>query len=161
MFAPIEADGIWTTESRILLSVKTADCIGLLFYHPNQNIIGAIHAGWRGLAKKISIKFLQKFNISIRKEFKVILSPSLGKCCAKFSDPFHETPEFFHPFITSHNNTFFVDLWKVAISQLQECGIKTENITLPTQCTQCSQGKWWSHRNKNTERNISVIGIDI
>lgn len=159
--SPIEADGVWTSLPKVLLSVKTADCIGLLFSHKEKQIVGAIHAGWRGLAQKISTEFLKQFSTSVCQGFQVFLSPSLGVCCAEFSDPFHETPAFFHPFITVQNKKVFVDLWKIATNELQECGILEENISLPASCTKCSQGKWWSHRNGNTERNISIIGQGI
>lgn len=151
-----EADGVWTQEKNIMLSIKTADCIGLLFYNEKEDIIAAVHAGWRGLAQKISTEFLFQFPEKIRKNFHVFLSPSLQKCCSQFSDPYNETPDFFHKYIEKREEKFFIDLSEICEQELMNCGIKKENIHNNKICTKCSEN-WWSHRNGEKERNLSWI----
>lgn len=155
----IEADGVWTTLPDVVLSIKTADCLGILFYHPEKNIIAAIHSGWRGLAQKISSRFLYAFDHKTIEGFQVSMSPSLGLCCSEFTDPFRETPDFFHPFVVSNDGKFFVDLWSIAKSELINSGVYDYNIMLPAHCTKCSGKKWWSHRNKQSQRNLSYITL--
>ncbi len=43
-----KADGMVTNRKGIALGILTADCAPVLFADPNQGIIGACHAGWRG-----------------------------------------------------------------------------------------------------------------
>lgn len=151
-----EADGCWTREKNIMLSIMTADCQGLLFHHPDENIIAAIHAGWKGLAQKISTKFLSQFPLEIRKDFRVYSAPSLGPCCSEFTDPYKETPEFFHNFIEEREGKYFVDLWRISQAELREMGILEENIFWEKVCTKCGEG-FWSFRHGHEERNISCI----
>ncbi len=158
----ISCDGIFTDAKNTLCFVKTADCIGAIFYHPTLDIGGSIHAGWRGLEKKIFSQFLQGFSLAEISGFLVALSPSLGPCCAEFSDPYQETPGFFHPHITEISEKYFVDLWEIARQELLQSGVSAQNIHMPESCTKCgksfSQGpeiseKFWSHRKGEKERN--------
>ena len=161
-------DGVCTDKKDVLCVIKTADCIGAIFYNPELKVGATIHAGWRGLSKKIFSAFLQKFSFHDQKNFLVALSPSLGKCCAEFSDPYHETPEFFYPFVEKRSEfsgeyaeRYFVDLWGIAQHELQEIGIPEKNIQMPACCTKCGGDisgkkypqKFWSHRNGDRERN--------
>jgi copper oxidase (laccase) domain-containing protein len=55
-----EADGLfcegeWLKETGQRLVIKTADCLPLFFIERVQKKICAIHAGWRGLQKKIHL----------------------------------------------------------------------------------------------------------
>lgn len=156
-------DGVYTRQKNELCFVKTADCIGAIFYHPEKKLGATIHAGWRGLAQKIFSAFLHQFSPEEISGFRVALSPSLGKCCAEFSDPYRETPDFFHPFISEISGKYYVDLWSIAQNEFVKNGIPPSQIELPAFCTKCgcsSPGKdfqkispFWSHRNADKERN--------
>ena len=45
-----EADGLWTSEENLALVIKTADCVPVLLATEDGTAVGALHAGWRGLA---------------------------------------------------------------------------------------------------------------
>jgi polyphenol oxidase len=47
---PLEADAAITTEPGVACTVMVADCLPLLFSAPAARGVGAVHAGWRGLA---------------------------------------------------------------------------------------------------------------
>ena len=49
----VEADGLVTKLKGVGLSVLGADCAPILFYDKISKIIGACHAGWRGVIKGI------------------------------------------------------------------------------------------------------------
>merc|ERR1739843_40437 len=44
-----EADAIVTATPGLVLSVLTADCQPVLFADPRAGVVGAAHAGWRGV----------------------------------------------------------------------------------------------------------------
>jgi purine-nucleoside/S-methyl-5'-thioadenosine phosphorylase / adenosine deaminase len=44
----IEGDGIVTNQPNVVLGVTNADCPPVLFVDPENRIIGAAHAGWKG-----------------------------------------------------------------------------------------------------------------
>ncbi len=50
----IEADGHWTKEVDLWLSVRSADCVPILVYNPEKNVIAAVHSGWKGTYAKIT-----------------------------------------------------------------------------------------------------------
>jgi polyphenol oxidase len=48
--ATLEADACWTTAPGVACTVQVADCLPVLFSAPGGRVVGAAHAGWRGLA---------------------------------------------------------------------------------------------------------------
>ena len=54
-------DGLITNVKGLGIGILTADCVPILFYEPKKNIIGAIHAGWKGAYKKIVKKMINYF----------------------------------------------------------------------------------------------------
>ena len=44
----ITADGLLTKSNKIVLGILTADCAPIFFFDCKENIISAVHAGWRG-----------------------------------------------------------------------------------------------------------------
>jgi len=47
------ADGLYTRQPGLLLSVRVADCLPVLCSTPDGATVAAVHAGWRGLAQGI------------------------------------------------------------------------------------------------------------
>lgn len=57
--APLQtADAHYTQKPQHALLIATADCMPLLMYHPAGRCVLAIHAGWRGVANRITPKSL-------------------------------------------------------------------------------------------------------
>jgi YfiH family protein len=44
-----EADAIWTREQSLAVGILTADCVPVLVWDTTGTVVGAAHAGWRGL----------------------------------------------------------------------------------------------------------------
>jgi hypothetical protein len=127
-----------------------------------------VHAGWKGLAQNISreaIGVMKSVYAVNPAKILVGIAPSLGPCCAFFSDPEKELPDEFHPFIDKKKR---VDLWGFSLQQLQKAGIKKEHIELARVCTQCnggpdieSRGRFYSFRGEKgiTGRFGAVISL--
>ena len=49
----IKADAVITNQQMLPIAVLTADCVPILLYDKKNNMIAAIHAGWRGAYKGI------------------------------------------------------------------------------------------------------------
>ena len=56
----IKADAHWTCEKLKALVIQTADCLPIFMATHHQ--VCAIHAGWRGVEKKIALKALDCFS---------------------------------------------------------------------------------------------------
>ena len=78
-FEPI-ADSIFTTNFNITLSVKTADCLPIIFFHPYP-LIGAIHAGRKGSENHITFKTIHylKTTFNLDDEFTFWFGPCISK----------------------------------------------------------------------------------
>jgi YfiH family protein len=55
-----EMDALITAYPGACIAVSTADCVPVLLYAPDKNVIAAIHAGWRGTVKHIAPKTLRR-----------------------------------------------------------------------------------------------------
>lgn len=47
--APASADGLLATGTAVSLVVRTADCVPVLLWDEQAQVVAAIHSGWRGL----------------------------------------------------------------------------------------------------------------
>lgn len=47
-------DAMLTCEKGVCIGVSTADCIPILLYDRKKGVAGAVHAGWRGTARRIA-----------------------------------------------------------------------------------------------------------
>src|SRR3989344_4408321 len=101
-----DGDGLITAQTVVALSVRWADCQAFAIYAPKQKVIGALHAGWKGMAAHAITKMYEaldaEFNVKPEETF-IGMAPSLCKACADFSDPLHELPPHLHPFIDGKN----------------------------------------------------------
>lgn len=82
--APFVGDGAFTDRENLQLTVRTADCVAILFYNPNVKVIGAVHAGWRGTASEIVKKAMQAVQEQFgaaAEDFYFYLGPAAQTCC--------------------------------------------------------------------------------
>lgn len=140
-----EIDGFITAATGVPILVRFADCQGALIFDPVKKIVAAVHSGWRGNAQNILGKtisrLVKKFD-SNPSDILVGISPSLGPCCAEFSDPMVELPEEMHPFVSGRH----VDLWDCSLQQLLAAGVVADNIEMARKCTVCENDKYFSFR---------------
>ncbi len=157
-------DGFITNVPGIYLAVRFADCQGILLFDPIKKVVGAIHSGWRGNAQNIIGKGVQQMKLEFGSNPADILaavSPSLGPCCAEFSEPERELPDFMHQYIQEDSAVFKVDLWRCCYDQLLAAGLKVDNIEMAERCTVCENDKFFSYRGgkKTTGHMIGIIGL--
>lgn len=154
---PFEGDAFLTQKHNMPLAVKVADCQGILMFDPKTKTIAAIHSGWRGSSLNIigkTIEALKKIGVN-PSDLLVGISPSIGPCCAQFTDPKNELPEYAHSYIKDRN----VDLWSLSLDQLKKAGVTENQIEIMEECTKCQPDKYYSHRNKDTDRMAVFISL--
>ncbi len=141
------ADGIFTKEKNLALIVKVADCLPLFFF--NDDIIGVIHAGWRGTVKKIT-SFIRNFD-----NIKYITGPSIRGCCYEVGEEvvkkFRE--ENLGRSVKKMDGKYHIDILeenKSLIGNLEELN------SLPL-CTMCNSHIFYSYRNGDKGRNFGII----
>ena len=167
---PLCGDALITKEKNIALGILTADCVPILIFDKNKDIISAIHAGWRGAYKDIVkkvIKFLIKKGSHTRDIIAVV-----GPCISEKS--YEVKKDLMNRFIKKNktNKRFFIfknkktyfSLNGYIYNQLKIMGIK--NLEIIKKDTFNPKNNFFSARksiqNKNNDygRNISIIMIN-
>lgn len=152
-----KCDGFITNRTGLPLMVKIADCQGILMFDPENRAIGCIHSGWRGSVKNIIGKAIGKMEKEFGtnpKNLLVGISPSLGPCCAEFSDPENELPDFMSAYLKGKH----ADFWQLSLDQCMEAGVPEKNIEIARVCTKCDSD-YFSYRRGEDGRMAVFIGL--
>ena len=166
-YKSIEADGLISNKTNIMLAVLTADCAPVVIM--GEQFYGILHAGWRGLVLDIIKKgvYLMIKKGERLKDIKVFVGPHLGKESFEVRSDFisnlsqYSKSEYF---IENKNNRTFFNFTKMIKYKINELNIK--NLKISTIDTYSNPKKFFSHRYyvknglKNCGRQISLVGIN-
>lgn len=137
------ADGLVTNLPNTALMVHTADCVPIMFFDPLHNAIGLVHAGWRGLVAGIcteAILRLQEKYDSHPQDIIACVGPGIGPCHFEVQDDvwsqFAAICKDSKVFEQSQHRKF-LNLWLASREQLQNIGLKPQNIEVLGACTYC------------------------
>ena len=161
-----EADGFWTRQKSIVIGVITADCVPILLYRRDGRAVGAIHAGWRGVAQHIVRSFFESLPADYANplDWCAVIGPSIRACCYEFgakelvliADQFRSLSlEKLNPSESK------LDLLAPIKHELDELGV--ELATVNTVCTFCTEDGtaeqiYFSYRRGDrNSRQFSVI----
>ena len=79
-----DCDALITDIKGVILSILTADCVPVLLYDQEKDVVAAVHAGWKGTKAQIVSKTVQKMKEIYHSDPKDIIAgiaPSIGRCC--------------------------------------------------------------------------------
>jgi len=157
-------DGLITKQPGLGLMIQQADCQAVLLFDPVQNVVGALHNGWRGSVSDIISRGVGRMASAFGcypGDMVAAISPSLGPCCGEFVNYKKELPTRFNSYMGKSNH---FDFWRISIRQLKDCGLQRERIWVSNICT-CCHHDYFSYRqatkagSPDTGRNCSVIGF--
>lgn len=148
-------DGLILKNQKDLIYLKFADCTPLIFYDVKQKIIAISHAGWRGTAKKIGPKTIEKMK-SNPNDIIAVVGPAISLCCYEVS----ENVKFQLLSTVKNQEGLYagnnVDLKKINSRQLEEIGVS--KIDICPYCTSCNNDLFYSYRKENgtAQRHYAV-----
>lgn len=158
-------DAIVSRQKNIALGIITADCAPVLFADPQNGVIAAAHAGWKGaltgiLENTIQMMCRQGAEISA---ITAVIGPCIAQENYEVGPEFHEKfPDPQHFFINSiKENHYLFDLKKFSLSRLRKAGLS--NITCLPHDTYSDEDIFFSYRRsthrdeKDSGRQISAI----
>ena len=75
-------DGLVTKDKNIILGVESADCLPILAFDSTRGIIGAVHAGWKGVVDGAAESLISKMKGlgSNVKDINVVVGPHINVC---------------------------------------------------------------------------------
>lgn len=166
----IDADASVTNIENEVLVIMTADCLPALFTNTKGSVVGAAHAGWRGLCSGVLentvTELLSLSNETSASDLLVWLGPAIGPesfevgedVVKAFRDselPFSENA--FQP-IAGKSGKFLADIYRLASDRLHACGVTS--IFGGEYCTVRDSEQFFSYRRDGqTGRFASAIWI--
>lgn len=157
-------DALITQQKNLFLTVTIADCTPVLIYDPVNEVIAAIHAGWRGTASRIVQKTVEKMHSKFHTEPSDCLA-YIGTCIDECD--FEVDEDVAMHFAKAHqrwdesHQKYFVDLKAANQTQLLALGLAPNQIEVSTYSTVRDNEHFFSHRKEKgkTGRSLAVIGI--
>jgi len=153
-------------DPSVVLAVHTADCTPILAIDPKKEIIGVVHAGWKGTVghatKKLLAQMVQLGGAV--SDIRVCIGPRIGSCCYDIDESRKNifVQEFGEEVITAKHGKIFVDIGKANYLDSRNAGISEEHIDVDTSwCTSCQKETMFSYRRNGktmTGEMVSVIG---
>ena len=165
----LKGDSLITGKKGIALGILTADCAPVFIYDPINNLISALHAGWKGAFKQIISKTIKKFKIkgSNLNDLIVVIGPCISKnnyeVKRDFLNKFIVKKKSNKNFFNYKNNKIFFSLNDFIKKSFLDLGIK--NIEIIKKDTYILSNNFFSARRSLKKklndygRNISVIMI--
>jgi YfiH family protein len=163
-----EADGILTSTAGVLLGIATADCVPVLMVEPARRVVAALHAGWRGTLKGISVRAVERLQACWGidpQQLWVAIGPAIDSCCYEVG---REVGEAIARRWKTHDTASWqpqgdkglLNLRAINVTQCERSGVPRTQIQLVGPCTFCGSQTFASYRREgaNTGRQLSVIG---
>lgn len=165
-------DSLVSRLPNLLVGVKTADCVPLLFGDPVNKAFAAVHAGWRGTVQSIAAKAIEKMVSAFgTNPIDLVCAVGPAATCTSYEigqdviDQFHAnfstSGKYFTP---THDGHALIDLHLANKDQLVNAGVSEKNIFIAPFCTMERTDLFFSYRvekklNGKTGRLLSVIGL--
>lgn len=164
-------DALISDTRNILLAVKTADCVPIVFGDPVAGAFAAVHAGWRGTSSsivKLAVQSLERDYDARPENIRAAIGPAASVCCYEvgadvinvFKERFSLADSLFKPTRDGHAH---IDLHSANKHQLLDAGVSEDRIHLAPFCTMDRNDLFFSYREEKKKhgrvgRLMSVIG---
>lgn len=158
-----QADGMVTRVPGLALGIATADCGPILFADPENRVVGAAHAGWKGALTGVieaTIGAMERLGAA-RETIVAVLGPTISQASYEVGEDFVErfrgeapgSEAYFAPGARTGHAQF--DLPGFILARLQESGIGEAAIL--GLCTYADPDRFYSYR-RTTHRRESDYG---
>ena len=158
-----EGDGLVTTDPGVLLAVLTADCAPVLLADPAARVVGAVHAGWRGLAAGVvEAGVAAMAGLGADPAHCVgLVGPAVGGCCYEVGPEVREAVGGRLPaaLATTRDGRPALDPAAGAAQALALAGVG--QVTVAGECSFDLEERFFSHRRDHgrTGRQAGLIAL--
>ena len=161
-----EIDAVITPFKGHCIGVSTADCVPVLIYDKQNEIIAAIHAGWRGTVKRITqvcLTVMEQTFSTNPADCTAIIGPSISLDAFEVGEEVAEAfvEAGFPQGLISHDypSKPHIDLWAANAYMLEEAGIPLEQIQIAGICTYNHCDTFFSARRLGIKSGRVFTGI--
>ncbi|NCS97089.1 MAG: polyphenol oxidase family protein [Candidatus Pacebacteria bacterium] len=140
-------DGVLTNNPELLLTVKTADCLPILLYHPS-GVVGALHAGRKSTEQQLLAKVLTylKEEKNIHSDISLWFGPAICESCYQ---------------IDRDNNTHYNLISENMRQAYAVSPAENLKIIVNGDCTQCLCDEYHSYRVEKNAVKMNYFGISL
>jgi len=144
----VQADACIARQRGVVCVVMTADCLPVLLCDQEGSVVGAAHAGWKGLAAGIVEATVQAMDVP-PKNLMAWLGPAIGQKSFEVGDEVRDAflqsnPQATAAFIPGDAGRWFADIYGLARLRLAAIGI--EEIYGGGLCTFQNSERFFSYR---------------
>jgi YfiH family protein len=151
-----QGDALITATPGDRVGIRTADCVPILMVDPENRVVAAVHAGWRGTVAEIArrtVDAMQQTFGAKAADLRAAIGPCIAQCC------FEVGPEVAERFGLRAERTR-IDLVDSNRRQLLSAGLMDANIDISGLCTACDAERFHSFRRDKeaSGRMVAAIG---
>lgn len=159
-----EADASVSSRRGTVCAVMTADCLPVLLAARDGSVVGAAHAGWRGLCAGVIERTVGKMRERMAAPgagLQAWLGPAIGPRAYEVGDEVRAAfvahgPAAASAFAPTRPGHWLFDLYAVARQRLEDCGVTS--VHGGTHCTSSEPSLFFSfRRDKAAERMGAFI----
>jgi YfiH family protein len=160
---PPSCDALITNKKHVPLMVMVADCTPVLFSDRTKGVIAAAHIGREGafknIAKNVIDAFVKIYGSKLG-DIEMHIGPSICQNCYEVGDEIDAQAQKLglDYAIVKKDDSFYLNVNKIILTQLQECNIDPQQINIINECSACDKDKYYSYRRDGqTGRFAGVI----
>jgi YfiH family protein len=152
-----EADAVISNDHDAAIAVRVADCVPILLADETGAHVAAVHAGWRGTAKRAVIAAVaaMQARYGVRPERLIAaVGPCIGPCCYEvgestrqaFREAGHHGSMLDRWFAPAGGDRLHLDLWQATRDELEGAGVHPDTIHVAGLCTKTHADRFHSYR---------------
>jgi hypothetical protein len=138
----------------LALVVSTADCLPILIHDPVRKAVAAVHAGWRGTAKGITVQALGAMRAAYGTDpadCRAAIGPGIRRCCFEVDSVVTKAmagalPSWEWHATANRAGHWLLDLAGINRALLTAAGLLDDRIEDVNLCTSCRSDLFFSHR---------------
>jgi len=159
----VQADASIARHRGAVCVVMTADCLPVLLCDDAGTVVGAAHAGWKGLAAGVIEATVKAMDVTPHK-LMAWLGPAISQCAFEVGEEVREifvaqNAQASEAFIQGANGKWMADIYHLARLRLQALGVK--HVYGGEHCTHSDSARFFSYRRDGvTGRMGSFIWLE-
>ncbi len=159
-----QADGLITDQADLYLAITVADCLPIVLFDLQHQVIALLHAGWRGLDQGIiraAVKQLQTTFGTKSADLTAWIGPGIGPCHYEVQDDLVAKFADYDGVVDYRAGKNYLDLKEVARQQLVSLGIESSRIEVSSICTYDHADTYFSWRydqQKPVQAMLMLVG---
>lgn len=158
-------DALITALPGYAVCVSTADCVPIVIYDRCNNVVAAVHAGWRGTVSRIiqnAAADMQTAYGTQMELLKACIGPGISLEAFEVGDEVWQVfydAGFDMDTISRRYDKWHIDLWECNRRQLTEVGVNPQNIQIAGICTYSHADEYFSARRLTVNSGRILTGI--